>query len=308
MLKASNDILKELTDKIENDRIDKEKVRKENEQLVLENRQISEKFEKLKRMVKDADERNGKTTKENIHLSGVLRIKEELINQQLDEIAKLKLRFQEAEIENERIQLKLKSYNSASFVLQHIVPKPIGKNKAGEDVFSDGTGVGYHQVPPPVLNNYSKKQSGLVNIEDDNEVKLPDTIDVTFTSSSDDDSVQTEVVKSVVENVLKSESDTTEEDECFLDKYIPKSKSKNNLNEEPNLVMYKMLGSDKLYSDTDFPQENVNVAKLTNAFKLIEIDLSEVKSLNQTKRQMNFEKDKAYYKKPVVPPRFYNNN
>ena len=93
-----------------------------------------------------------------------------------------------------------------------------------------------------------------------------------------------------------------------MDNYIPKPKSKNNLNEEPNLVMYKMLGSDKLYSDSEFPLENVNVDKLTNVFKLTEINLSEVKSLNQTKRKMNFEKVKSYYKKPVVPPRFDNNN
>ncbi|KAJ0458571.1 hypothetical protein HanRHA438_Chr15g0735231 [Helianthus annuus] len=237
--------------------------------------------------MKDNDDRNGKTYKENVHLTTVLRLKEELINQQLDEIAKLKLKFQEAEIENERIQLKLKSYNSASFVLQHIVPKPIGKNKAGEDVYSDGTGVGFHQVPPPVLDNYSKKQSGLVELEDDKEVKLPDTIDVTFTSS-DDDSVQTELVNSVVENVLKSDSDTTEEDACFLDKYIPKQKSKNNLNDEPNLVMYKMLGSDKLYSDSEFLLENVNASKLTNVFKMVEIKLSEVKSLKQTKKANEF--------------------
>ncbi|KAJ0567524.1 putative transcription factor interactor and regulator CCHC(Zn) family [Helianthus annuus] len=276
--------------------------------LIHENCHLSENFEKLKRTVKDSDERNGKTTKENLQLSGVLRVKEELINQQLDEIAKLKLQFQEAKIENERIQLKLNSYNSASFVLQHIVPKPIGKNKTGGDVYSDGTGVGYHQVPPPVLNNFSKKKSWLVNDEETNEVKLSDTIDITFTSSSDEDSVQSEVVKSVVENVLKSESDTSEEDECFLDKYIPKSKSKNNLSEEPNLVMYKMVGSDKLYSDCDFPIENVNVGKLRNVFKLIEIDMSEIDGLKNAKSQLNFEKDKSYYKKPVVPPRFHNNN
>ena len=83
---------------------------------------------------------------------------------------------------------------------------------------------------------------------------------------------------------------------------------KSNLNEEPTLVMYKMSGSDKLYSDSEFPIENVNVKKLTNVFKLVEVELSEANSLSQTKRQMNFEKDKSYYKKPVVPPRFYNNN
>ncbi|KAM0043515.1 hypothetical protein Hdeb2414_s0010g00342201 [Helianthus debilis subsp. tardiflorus] len=296
MLKASNDKLKELTDKIENDKNDIERIRKENEKLILEYHQISENFEKLKRTVKDSDGRNGKTTKENLQMSGVPRVKEELINQQLDEIAKLKLQFQEAKIENERIQLKLSSYNSASFVLQHIVPKPIGKNKAGEDVYSDGTRVGYHQVTPPVLNIFSKKQSGLVIDEDENEVKLPESIDVTFNSSSDEDSVQSEVIKSVVEKVLKSENDTTEDDECFLDKYIPKSKSKNNLNEEPNLVMYKMAGSDKLYSDCDFPIENVIVGKLRKVFKLIEIDISELEGLKHSKRELNFEKDKSYYK------------
>ncbi|MFS7976765.1 putative GAG-pre-integrase domain-containing protein [Helianthus anomalus] len=307
MVKASTERLKELTNKIESDKIDHERVKKENEKLILENRQISEKFEKLKSTMKDNDDRNGKTYKENVQLKAVLRVKEESINQQLDEIAKLKLKFQEAEIENERIQLKLNSYSSASFVLQHIVPKPIGKNKAGEDVYSDGTGVGFHRVPPPILDNYTKKQSGLVEIEEENEVKLPESIDVTFTSSNDD-SVQNDIVKGVVENVLKTESDTTEEDGCFLDKYIPKQKSKNNLNEESNLVMYNMLDSDKLLSDSEFLIENVNMNKLTNVFKLVEVELSEVNELSQTKRKMSFVKDKSYYKKPVNPPRFYNNN
>ncbi|XP_035843327.1 uncharacterized protein LOC118490144 [Helianthus annuus] len=276
MLKASNDRSKELADKIENDKNDIERIRKENEKLILESR--------------------------------VLRVKEELINQQLDEIAKLKLQFEEAKIENERINLKLSSYNSASFVLQHIVPKPIGKTKAGEDVYCDGTGVGFHQVPPPVLNNFSKKQSGLVNDDiETNEIKLPESIDVTFSSSSSsDDSVQTEIIKGMAESVL--DSDSTEDEECFLNNYIPKPKSKNNLNDEPGLLMYKMSGSDKLYSDFEFPLENVNVNKLKNVFKLVEIDLSEVDGLKQTKRQTNFEKDKAYYKKPVIPPRFSNNN
>ncbi|MFS7948448.1 putative transcription factor interactor and regulator CCHC(Zn) family [Helianthus anomalus] len=280
MVKASTERIKELTNKIENDKTDHERIRKENEKLVLENCQITEKFEKLKTTMKDNDDRNGKTYKENVQLKAVLRVKEELINQQLDEIAKLKLKFQEAEIENERIQLKLNSYSSASFVLQHIVPKPIGKNKAGEDVYSDGTGVGFHRVPPPILDNYTKKQSGLVEIEEENEMKLPDSIDVTFTSSNE------------------VNGDTTEEAGCFLDKYIPKQKSKNNLNEESNLVMYKMLGSDKLFLDSEFPIENVNLNKLTNVFKLVEVELSEVNNLSQTKRKMNFEKNKTYYKKP----------
>ncbi|MFS7961939.1 hypothetical protein Hanom_Chr08g00720831 [Helianthus anomalus] len=247
---------------------------KENEKLILENREISENFDKLKRTEKDLDERNGKTHKENTQLSGVLQAKEKLINQQLDEIVNLKLQYQEAKIENERINLKLNSYNSASFLLQNIVPKPIGKNKVGDDVYSDGTGVGYHNVPPPMCNNFSKKNLGwLTNLK---------------------------------QNVLKSESDSTKEDECFLNNYIPKHKSQDNLSDELTLVTYKMNGSDRLYSDTEFPIENVNVDKLKKVFKLFEIDVSEVKGLTSSKKFLNFERDKSYYKKPVVPPRFNN--
>ncbi|MFS8034354.1 hypothetical protein Hanom_Chr17g01580181 [Helianthus anomalus] len=155
LVKDSDEIIKELTDKIEKDKSDVERFHKENENLIIENRKISENFDKLKRSVKDSDERNGKTHKENTHLSGVLQEKEKLISQQLDEIASLKLQFQEAKIENERINLKLNNYNSASFVLQHIVPKPIGKIKVGEDVYSDRTGVAYHSVPPPMCNNFT---------------------------------------------------------------------------------------------------------------------------------------------------------
>ncbi|MFS7929925.1 hypothetical protein Hanom_Chr04g00338141 [Helianthus anomalus] len=236
--------------------------------------------------------------------------KKKQINRQLDEIASLKLEFQEAKIKNERINLKLTSYNSASFVLQHIVPKPIGKKKAGEDVYSDGTRVGYHQVPPLVLNNFSKKQSGLANetSEKTDAEKLPETIDVTFTSSSDENSVQSEVVKNVVENVLKSDSESIKDEECFLNNYISKSKSQHNSNDEPTLVKYKMCGSDKLYSDIEFPIENVNVDKLKKVFKLVEIDVSEIEGLKSSKRFLNFEKDKSYYKKPVVAPCFNKNN
>ncbi|MFS8035032.1 hypothetical protein Hanom_Chr17g01588241 [Helianthus anomalus] len=109
----------------------------------------------------------------------------------------------------------------ASLFLQHIVPKPIGKNKDGEDVYSNGTGVGYHKVPPPMSNNFTIKQSGLVNESDLSEKsdaeKLPDNIDVTFSSQSNEDSIEYGVVKDVVEKVLKSDSDSTnEDDDCFL--------------------------------------------------------------------------------------------
>ena len=165
-------------------------------------------------------------------------------------------------------------------------------------MFSDGTGVGFHKVPPPILDNYTKKQSSLVEIEEESDVKLPDNIDVTFTSSNDE-GVQNDVVKSVVDNVLKPDCDTSEEDGCFLDKYIPKQKSKSNLHDESDLVMYKMSGSDKLFSDSEFPLENVNLNKLAKVFKLIEVELSTVNTQKV---------EKVHNRKTAYPSRGYNNN
>ncbi|MFS7945405.1 hypothetical protein Hanom_Chr06g00523911 [Helianthus anomalus] len=94
----------------------------------------------------------------------------------------------------------------------------------------------------------------------------------------------------------------------FLNNYIPKLKSQDNLSNEPTLVMYKLNGSDKLYSDTEFLIENVNVDKLKKVFKLVEIDISKIEGLTTSKRFLNFQGDKSYYNKLVVPPRFHKNN
>ncbi|MFS7936579.1 hypothetical protein Hanom_Chr05g00417221 [Helianthus anomalus] len=61
--------------------------------------------------------------------------------------------------------------------------------------------------------------------------------------------------------------------------------------------MYEMSGSDKLYLDTEFSIENMNVDKLKKVFKLVEIDVFEVKGLTSSKRFLNFQRDKSYYKK-----------
>ncbi|MFS7893758.1 hypothetical protein Hanom_Chr00s001102g01673861 [Helianthus anomalus] len=87
-----------------------------------------------------------------------------------------------------------------------------------------------------MCNNFTKKQSWLVNESDSSEKsnveKLPDNIEVTFNSQSGEDSIKSEVVTNVVEKVLKSDSDSTiEDDECFLNNYIPKPKSQDNLDD-----------------------------------------------------------------------------
>ncbi|MFS7935214.1 hypothetical protein Hanom_Chr05g00400821 [Helianthus anomalus] len=58
--------------------------------------------------------------------------------------------------------------------------------------------------------------------------------------------------------------------------------------------MYHMC-SDKLFSDEEFPIKNMD--KIEKVYKLVEVDVSEVESLSNTKRFLNFKKDKAYCNK-----------
>ncbi|MFS7967639.1 hypothetical protein Hanom_Chr09g00788061 [Helianthus anomalus] len=112
--------------------------------------------------------------------------------------------------------------------------------------------------------------------------KLPDNIDVTYTKS--DNECESELVKEVVEKVLENESDNTDyestnskfskensssqpkSDESFHKNYIPESAS--SLSDDPNVVMYKMNGTDKLYSDDEFSIQNVNLNKVEASFQI----------------------------------------
>ena len=57
--------------------------------------------------------------------------------------------------------------------------------------------------------------------------------------------------------------------------------------------MYKMNGSDKLYSNTEFPSQNVNMNKIEKVFKLVEVELSEIENLTDVQGFSNFRRDRA---------------
>ncbi|MFS7904788.1 hypothetical protein Hanom_Chr01g00040141 [Helianthus anomalus] len=63
--------------------------------------------------------------------------------------------------------------------------------------------------------------------------------------------------------------------------------------------MYQVCGLDKLYSEEEFPIQNINVDNLQKVFKLVEVELSEVENFSNSKRFLNFQKDKAYSNKPT---------
>ncbi|MFS7912188.1 hypothetical protein Hanom_Chr02g00126981 [Helianthus anomalus] len=98
------------------------------------------------------------------------------------------------------------------------------------------------------------------------ESELPESIDVTFSQSDIDN--ESEVIKTVVDQMLDEESDNSEFDivkthsensmsDYFLDKFIPKSEKAEN--DDSIIVAYTMIGTDKLYSDFEYPIQNANM-------------------------------------------------
>ncbi|KAJ0912571.1 hypothetical protein HanRHA438_Chr06g0275821 [Helianthus annuus] len=111
--------------------------------------------------------------------------------------------------------------------------------------------------------------------------QLPDNIDVTYTKS--DDISDSEVVGKVVESVLAEESTKTdksesqdENKESFHDSYLKHSKSEKVVNDDSKGLVCTMIGSDKLFSDNEFPIQNVISDKINKVFKLVEIQKSEI--------------------------------
>ncbi|MFS7995282.1 hypothetical protein Hanom_Chr12g01116161 [Helianthus anomalus] len=102
--------------------------------------------------------------------------------------------------------------------------------------------------------------------------QLPENIDVTYSKS--DDAGDSEVVTKVVESVLKEESTKNENSESqvedvesFHKNYQKNSKSATNANDDPIMLAYLMVGSNKLFSDVEFPIQNVIAEKVDKVFK-----------------------------------------
>ncbi|MFS8007447.1 hypothetical protein Hanom_Chr14g01261111 [Helianthus anomalus] len=111
--------------------------------------------------------------------------------------------------------------------------------------------------------------------------QLPENIDVTYTKS--DDAGDSDVVSKVVESVLrddstkkgKSESHDKDE-ESFHKHYLKNSKPEKNANGDPTILAYYMVGLDKLFSDVEFPIQNVIADKIEKVFKLVDIEKYEI--------------------------------
>ncbi|KAM0065942.1 hypothetical protein Hdeb2414_s0002g00043181 [Helianthus debilis subsp. tardiflorus] len=187
--------------------------------------------------------------------------------------------------ESEAIRLKLDSYLSSSYVLDHI----IGVQKEKRDV----TCIGYKKCPPPVRHNYDampdeeyrthfepsvpldveefatglgykKEVSSDSDVSADTFVTAEKNQDppvvIEDADSSDDESNDTDSAKS--DAVIKEE-DIPLENHILCDPPVKPAKtvaieSSSEKESESVNLLYTLVGDDKIYSDKDFPIKNVN--------------------------------------------------
>ncbi|KAF5782171.1 putative transcription factor interactor and regulator CCHC(Zn) family [Helianthus annuus] len=236
-------------------------------------------------------------------LNGAFMTKQKIINNYIEKCVVLETQ----RIETERVNRLLRSYSCASYVIDRIYPTVEGmKAFEEEDTEVKDTGkkhsTDYTKCPPPLENGYSPRNPNSERVKKVTNLKwesepsdgLPDNIDITFTSSDTDH--ESELIKKVVNQVL----DKDEESKSKSDTSSPTVKkgkrvynkdfmlSQNNLNDETFKVAYTLNDSDKLYSDEEFPIRGVKTEMIKKVFKLTEINISEIKDVNLTKKPKKY--------------------
>ncbi|KAF5805179.1 putative transcription factor interactor and regulator CCHC(Zn) family [Helianthus annuus] len=198
-LEIENKVLKEKCSAVCNKCVPKDikiqELQKEYDVMKLSYETVKEAYETLKSKVKSLDDRLCACQRNTKFLEARFEDKQRVVNQYIDDVAKLKQEL----ADKEKLVNKLQSYHSSSYILERIFnitpdEKVSEKNKKGK-------GSEYHQVPPPLENNYTfhdgEKVEKVINMVD----QLPDNIDVTYTKS--DDISDSEVVGKVVESVFQ---------------------------------------------------------------------------------------------------------
>ncbi|KAF5802893.1 putative transcription factor interactor and regulator CCHC(Zn) family [Helianthus annuus] len=277
------------------------------EQLLFNLNYVKESYDVLNRTVTGPQKTNSEREQALTMMNVVMMTKQKAINFYIEESAKWKQELETEKIENERIRRLLQSYSSSDYLIDRTYP-----TVAGMEVFQDekpkkkDTGkkptVSYNKCPPPIWEGYSPRKPNeeqlekAVNIKlkTDTTDELPENIDVTFTSTDTDH--ESELIKKVVDQVLDTDEESESKSESGGSNSSvngPKSSvkrsyskefllSKANLDDETFEVAYTLNDSDKLYSDKEFPIRSVRFDMIKKVFKMIEINISEIKDLNLT--------------------------
>ncbi|MFS7936037.1 putative transcription factor interactor and regulator CCHC(Zn) family [Helianthus anomalus] len=273
-----NKVLKEKCDTKCVDCVEKEskflELQKQYDSLKWSSQRVQEAYDTLKSQVKSFDQRLSETLTTKELYERQFKEKQIELNKCVDEIANLK----QVLAEKEKIVTKLQSYHNFSYILERIFN--ITPDDKDTNNCKKGIGSEFHQVPPPLRDNYTfcdeEKVAKGLNIAD----QLPESIDVTYTKSDDVD--DSEMVCKVVDSDLKDEStkgksESQDEDEGNLfDGYLKDTKSEKNLNDDSKGLVYTMIGSNKMFLDIVFPIQNVMSEKIDKVFKMVEIEKSEI--------------------------------
>ncbi|XP_022040293.1 uncharacterized protein LOC110942838 [Helianthus annuus] len=249
--KPCENCLKPCMDCLEKDKQFQE-LKKFHDKLKFDFNDVKESYDTLSRSIKAIHNESIENDKIVNLLKATVMDKQISINIHLDKIASLKKELELMRIETERVDKKLISYLSSSYKY------PDGVEEA--------------------LNLKLRTE----------ENELPENIDVAFSPFDTDN--ESQLVKTSVDQVLDEESGNTyfetvkthfensssdsEDDGNFLDKFIPKSDKV--LDDDSIIVVYTMTGTDKLYTDFEYPIQNANLENVEKVFKLVEIDISEV--------------------------------
>ncbi|KAJ0947563.1 hypothetical protein HanRHA438_Chr01g0016581 [Helianthus annuus] len=294
---------------------------KQNNELLHNIHKLKESYDTMNREINKYTDSDGEQAEAMNTLKIAYLRQLDTANYNIKKCADLELELATQKIETEKVKKLLDSYSCSTFVVDRIYPvvkdlktfeevkifeeeKSVTKDEEKLKTSGKKPSVSYNRCPPPVENGYSPRNPNservnkAINLkwESGSSDNLPESIDVTYTSSDTDH--ESKLIKSMVDQVLDSD-----DNEKPKPKSKPESKSgssaskptvkrakrvydkefllsKSNLNDESVKVAYTLKGSDKLYSDESFPIRSVRIEMIQKVFKITEINISEIKDLN----------------------------
>ncbi|MFS7993620.1 putative transcription factor interactor and regulator CCHC(Zn) family [Helianthus anomalus] len=205
-----------------------------------------------------------KLKKDKTELTKMVSRKQTDINLYITRLEVMQKEMACVKTESEAIQLKLDSYLSSSYVLDHIID--VQKEKR------DVTCIGYKKCPPPVRHNYDAMPGEEDRTFFEPSVPLDNQdppVVIEDADSSDDESDDAVPAKS--DAVIK-DVDIPLKNHILCDPPAKPAKTiaieSLSAKESENVnLLYTLVGDDKIYSDKDFPIKNVNQSLISKVFE-----------------------------------------
>ncbi|KAJ0626194.1 hypothetical protein HanLR1_Chr01g0009221 [Helianthus annuus] len=168
------------------------------EKLLFDVKYVKELYDVLNRTVDGLNKTNLEVDAAMTMMSSKLMTKQKVINEYIEDCAKLKQDLELEKIESERIKRLLLSYTTCDYLIDRVYPTVAGleafQDKKTKEDTSKKQSVKYNKCPPPIYESYTPRKPNeerlikAINIKLKSETfdELPDNIDVTFTASDTD--------------------------------------------------------------------------------------------------------------------------